>query len=507
METILRGSTLESLRGHSGITVPSYDRARMEIGWAHIGCGAFHRAHQAYALDTLLAHDFAGHRKWGLCGIDTMPSSAPICAALNEQEGLYSLLERDASGERLRVIGSVMKAVSAARELDSALALLVLPSVKLITLTITEGGYCFDLATSKLLSSHPDIQRDLTGNDPPRTALGLLAEALDRRRHLAIAPPTLLSCDNLGENGRVLRSALFAFCRLRDPSLAEYVEKHVAFPNCMVDRITPRVTDTDRQHIQEKYALHDAAPVVCERFFQWVIEDTFPLGRPAFENVPGVIITDDVTPYEDMKLRLLNAGHSQLGYLGYLAGYSLIDDVARDENFRHLLEQFWTREVIPNLKPVPGISFAEYCDTLIGRFTNPNLGDQTLRICLDGSSKLPVFILPSIRAGIKNNTPIVLGTLCVAAWIRFCSGIGENGANIPLEDPVSAKLRELALTVKDDPSHDASPFLQGLPIVFGDLSTSSEFVGSVSTWVSSLYMKGAGATLRQALKSSNERAS
>jgi mannitol 2-dehydrogenase len=499
MEFGLQEGKLPTLRDRGEISAPSYDRSRMSVGWAHIGCGAFHRAHQAYALDTLLERNFEEHRSWGLCGIDIMPSGASLCEALNKQEGLYSLLEKDASGERLRIIGSVVKALSTSRELSPTLSLLVSPAVKLITLTISEGGYYYDTAASRFLLDHTDIQSDLAGSTPPRTALGLLAEVLAQRRTLNVAPPTLLSCDNLRENGRVLKNALIAFCRLKDPTLATYVEEEVAFPNCMVDRITPRITESDRRHIDERYSLKDAAPVVCERFFQWVIEDNFPLGRPAFENVPGVILTSDVTPYEDMKLRLLNAGHSQLGYLGHLAGYSLIDQVARDADFRTLLTKFWTREVVPFLKPVSGISFSEYCDTLIERFANPNLGDQTLRICLDGSSKIPVFLIPSLRAGLHNGASIDLGALCVAAWIRFCSGVGEKGESIPLEDPIAVRLRELALIVAHDPTHDVTPFVQGLPAVFGDLATSPEFIHVVSRWTHALYTKGARETLREVL--------
>jgi mannitol 2-dehydrogenase len=432
--------------------------------------------------------------------VDTLPSGARICDALNRQDGLYSLLERDAAGEHLRIIGSVKTALSVTRNLEGALSALMSPSIKLITLTITEGGYYFDRATSKLLTDHPDIQRDLFGEEPPRTAAALLAKALHRRRELGIAPPTLLSCDNLRENGFVLKSALVAFCRIKDPALATYIEDHVAFPNCMVDRITPRTTEDDRRHLTERYGIKDSVPVVCERFFQWVIEDTFPLGRPAFERVPGVILTRDVRPYEDMKLRLLNAGHSQLGYLGHLAGYTLIDQVARDDDFRCLLERFWSREVIPYLEQVPGVSFTDYCETLIGRFSNPSLGDQTLRICLDGSAKIPVFILPSIRAGIRKKSPIDLGALCVAAWIRFCSGIGERGEEIPLEDPNASQLRELALRVKEDPTHDASPFIKGLPLIFGDLAAAPEFVRAVSSSLRSLYTVGARATLRDMLQ-------
>jgi mannitol 2-dehydrogenase len=376
---------------------------------------------------------------------------------------------------------------------------LVSPAVKLITLTVTEGGYYFDLSAKRLLAEHADIQNDLRGTTPPRTALGLLARVLDERRARGIELPTLLSCDNVSGNGHVLRAALLEFCQMSNPELAAYIEEHASFPNSMVDRITPRTTDADREHIRNTYWIDDQAPVVCERFFQWVIEDRFPLGRPAFENVPGVIFTSDVRPYEEMKLGLLNAGHSQLGYLGHLAGYTSIDQVAAEPTFGQLLTSFWHGEVIPHLAPVPGVSFDDYCATLTERFCNPSLGDQTLRICLDGSSNIPTFILPSVRAGLAHGTSIQLGALCVAAWIRFCSGTGERGEAIPLEDPMAQKLRELSIKVIDSPNHHAESFISGLPEVFGELSSSQTFIQTVSSWVHSLYVHGAPKTLLSAL--------
>lgn len=501
-ETNLLQDTLSAVGKLPKVSCPTYDRTKLQIGWAHIGCGAFHRAHQAVALDNLLSSDFGRHREWGLCGVNVVPSGTPLCDALTKQHGLYSLLQRDVAGENLRVIGSIPKVVCASRDLESALSQLVSPSVKLITLTVTEGGYYFDSAAKRFLSEHPDVQRDLSGETPPVTALGLLALVLDERRRQGIPAPTLLSCDNVCGNGRVLRTALTSFCRLKDPELAAYVESNVSFPNTMVDRITPRTTEADQNHIRTSYKLDDHAPVVCESFFQWVIEDDFPLGRPALEKIPGVIFTNDVHPYEEMKLRLLNAGHSQLGYLGHLAGHSFIHEVAGDEQFRLLLDRFWSKEVIPNLAPVPGIAFADYCNTIVERFLNPNLKDQTLRICLDGSAKIPTFVLPSIRAGIANDTPIELGTLCVAAWIRFCSGVGELSEEIQLEDPMATKLRALGLAVKDSPRHDAGIFVDGLLEVFGDLSSSSVFRSSVSEWVSKLYEHGARTTLDECLSRS-----
>jgi mannitol 2-dehydrogenase len=498
-ETNLSQSTLNAVGGLQKVSCPTYDRTKLQIGWGHIGCGAFHRAHQAFALDSLLSCDFNRHQGWGLCGINVVPSGTPLCDALTKQDGLYSLLQRDVAGENLRVIGSVPKVICASRDLDSVMSQLVSPSVRLITLTVTEGGYYFDSAAKRFLSEHADIQRDLSGEGSPHTALGLLTLVLAERRRRGIPAPTLLSCDNVCGNGHVLRTALTSFCRLKDAALAAYVESHVAFPNSMVDRITPRTTEVDLDYIRTSYKLNDLAPVVCESFFQWVIEDDFPLGRPAFEKIPGVIFTDDVRPYEEMKLRLLNAGHSLLGYLGHLAGYSLIHEVAGNGQFRLLLDRFWSREVIPNLASVPGISFADYCDTIVARFLNPNLGDQTLRICLDGSAKIPTFVLPSVRTGLANGTSIDLGALCVAAWIRFCAGVGERGEEIPLEDLMATKLRALALAVKDSPNRDAGIFVDGLPEVFGDLSSSSLFRASVSKWLSKLYEHGARATLNECM--------
>jgi mannitol-1-phosphate/altronate dehydrogenase len=493
----LSQETLPYVGRLAGVSCPTYNRTALKIGWGHIGCGAFHRAHQAVALDHLLSNDFGRSKEWGLLGVNIVPGSTQLCDTLARQDGLYSVLQRDVAGESLRVIGSITSVICAARDLDAALSYLRSPELRLITLTVTEAGYYYDSSARRLLSDHPDIISDLSGATQYRTVLGLLARVLDERRRREIPAPTLLSCDNVCGNGGVLRSALIDFCLLKDPSLAAYVERYVSCPSSMVDRITPRITNEDCEHIQATYKLNDGAPVVCESFFQWVIEDNFPLGRPALEEVPGVIFTSDVQPYEQMKLRLLNAGHSQLGYLGYLAGYSFIHEVAGDKLFRLLLSNFWRREVVPNLEHVDGISFAGYCDTLIERFINPNLKDTTLRICLDGSAKIPSFVLPSVRAGLANRTPIDLGALCVAAWIRFCSGVDEAGREFAIEDPIADRLKTLGQEVAGSVNHDVIPFISGLPHVFGDLSNQPWFCHAVSVWVKRLYENGACATLNK----------
>lgn len=496
----LTPSSLSAIATHRHVAVPMYDRARVEAGWVHIGCGAFHRAHQAIAAEQLLTKHFGTHLKWGLVGVNLLPTDRALCDVLRAQSGLYSVLQRDLSGERLQVVGSISDVLHAPSELSAVTELLCSPNVRLITLTITEGGYYFDRATDRFLVEHPDIVHDLgLQKGVPKSALGLLAKVLAERFARGVTPPTILSCDNVKENGAVLRRSLISFCERKDPILAEKIAA-ISFPNSMVDRITPRITDRDRAHIESEYGIVDKAPVVCESFWQWVIEDRFPEGRPAFEEVPGVIFTGDVRPYEDMKLRLLNAGHSQCGYLGHLAGFTLIDQVAQDTDFRALLKSFWNEEVIPNLPPVPGIDFYDYCESLVARFSNPNLGDQTLRICLDGSAKIPTFVLPSVRDGLKKGTPIVRAALCVAAWIRFCSGIGERGESIPIEDPCASELLRLGKAVADSPSHDARIFISALPLVFGELSSDPRFTDQVSQMVSMLYKDGARKTLTFVLK-------
>ena len=327
----------------------------------------------------------------------------------------------------------------------------------------------------------------------PALAFDILTQALARRREFGIAPFTVLSCDNVQHNGDVARRALVTFAERRDPALADWVAHNVTFPNSMVDRITPQTTDADRAMVRDEFGIDDAWPVVCEPFRQWVIEDKFCNGRPPLEAV-GVQMTADIGPYERMKLRLLNAGHSALGYLGWLAGFRTIDQVASDPQFQTFLRRLWDEEVTPLLSPVPGISLNDYKATLLTRFANPRIGDQVARICLDGSAKMPTFLLPSVHEQLARGRVPRLLTLAVAGWFRYLSGTDEQGQTIRIEDPMAAALQERALSGGPDPR----PLLSLRPL-FGDLADSQPFVAELQSALQQLYSKGVRATLTEYL--------
>ncbi|MBV9848441.1 MAG: mannitol dehydrogenase family protein [Armatimonadetes bacterium] len=448
---------------------PDYDRAAVTDGIVHIGVGGFHRAHQAVYLDDLLGQGKA--REWGICGVGLLPQDAKMRDALAPQDGLYTVVARDAEGDQARIIGSLTRYLLAPDDPERVLAALAAPTTRLVTLTITEGGY------------------DIDDPDRPAVAFQYLADALDRRRRAGTGPVTMLSCDNVEGNGRVARQALLAFAGRRDPALADWIAAHVTFPSCMVDRITPQTTDADRALVRDEFGVDDAWAVVCEPFRQWVIEDEFCSGRPPLEDA-GAQMTGDVRPYELIKLRLLNAGHSTLGYLGWLAGFRYINEVASDPQFQTFLRRLWDEEVTPLLAPVPGLDLDVYKATLLHRFANPRIADQVARICLDGSAKVPRFLLPSVREQLQcGHTPHLL-TLAVAGWLRYLSGTDEQGRPIPIEDPMAATLQERARAGGPDPR----PLLS-LGNLFGDLAESPRFVAALQSALQHLYSEGTRATL------------
>ncbi len=453
------------------ITVPkpTYDRSRITEGIVHIGVGGFHRAHQAVYLDDLMQRGQG--RDWGICGVGLLPQDSKMRDALVPQDGLYTVMTRDAGGDEARVIGSLTRFLLAPDAPDVALAALAAPGTRLVTLTITEGGYAVD--------------------DParPPVAFDYLTQALARRRAEGTAPFTVLSCDNVQGNGGAARQALLTYAGRRDPALADWIAMHVTFPSCMVDRITPQTTDADRERVRREFGINDAWPVVCEPFRQWVIEDDFCDGRPPLEDV-GAQMVADVHPYELMKLRLLNGGHVAMGYLGALAGYTLIPDVAADPLFASLLQRLWDDEVTPLLAPVPGVDLADYKRTLLVRFANPRIADQVARICLDGSAKMPRFLLPSVREQLARGAVPRLLTLAVAGWFRYLQGTDDQGKAITVEDPEAATLQERARAGGDDPR----PLLS-LRALFGDLGDSPDFVAHLGADLRMLGREGVRATL------------
>lgn len=448
------------------VALPGYDRQSISVGWVHFGVGGFHRAHQAVYLDDLLALPDSD-RTWGLCGVGLLPADAAMRDVLQSQDGLYTVVERSQAGDRARVVGAVTRYLFAPDATEAVLAQLAASETRLVTLTITEGGY----------DSHGEAAR-------------ILVAALDRRRRLGQVPFTILSCDNIQHNGDIARRMVLEAASLHSAELAGWTASHCAFPNAMVDRITPQTTDADRRLVRDTFGIDDGWPVVCEPFRQWVIEDQFVAqDRPELERV-GAQFVPDVTPYETMKIRLLNGSHSAMGYLGHLAGFKFIHDVMADGLFVRFISTLMDREVAPLLPPVPGVDLADYQSTLIRRFANPAIGDQVSRICLDGSAKVPKFVIPSVREALSQGRPTLLLSLALAGWMRYLNGIDEAGNPIKIEDACADALRALAREGGADPR----PLLARSDL-FGDLGQSAQFVAEVGGALDRLYAEGARATL------------
>ncbi len=487
--TRLNETTLSLLSPN--VAVPQYDRRAVTPGIVHIGVGGFHRAHEAVYLDDLMA---AGDgQEWGICGVGLRPADKAMRDALVPQDCLYTMVARDAEGDGARIIGSLVKYLFAPQQTDAVLAALISPLTRIVSLTITEGGYNFNESTGVFNADHPDIQHDLADPKHPISVFGYLAEALDRRWRMGEVPFTVLSCDNLPHNGNVARKSLLAFAALRDSALHDGIAQHVAFPNSMVDRITPQTTDADREMVRDEFGIEDAWPVVCEPFRQWIIEDRFVYGRPPLERV-GAQFVGDVHPYEMMKIRLLNASHSAMGYLGFLAGCTYIHEIMADDLFREYIRHLMDDEVTPLLAPVPGIDLAEYKTTLLTRFANPTIKDQVTRICLDGSSKVPKFVLPSLQEALAADKPTTLLILAVAGWFRYLRGEDEQGQPYPIDDPRAEELQRLARQGKTDPR----PLL-AVTDLFGDLGQSEAFVASLTRFLQQLDAGGVQATVQRTL--------
>jgi fructuronate reductase len=467
----------------AAVARPSYDRAAVIAGIVHLGIGAFHRAHQAVYTDAILAAE----PTWGILAASLR--SPDMRDALAPQDNLYTLAVRSAEGEALRVIGSVNTILVAPKEPQALLAAMADPRVRILSLTVTEKGYCHDPATGELNEAHPDIRHDLANLHEPRTAAGLIAEALRRRRAEGEKPFTVLTCDNLPSNGRVAKRIVQRFAELADPDLGAFVAGEVAFPATMVDRITPATTDDDREGIAAALGAYDAWPVMTEPFSQWVIEDVFPAGRPGWENA-GAALVADVEPYELMKLRLLNGAHSTLAYLGYLAGYETVAETMANPEFAELVRALMDEEVSPTLAMPVGADLAAYKRALLERFCNSALKHRTWQICMDGSQKLPQRMLGTVRDRLAAGAPFPRLALGVAAWMRYVTGIDEQGRGIDVRDPKAAELRALADAAGPSAARLA-PALLSVKAVFGaDLPTEARFVDSVTEALDRLFTLG-----------------
>ena len=463
----LNNATLSELP----IEAPNYDRGSVTVGIAHIGAGHFHRAHQAMYIDRLLQAGLA--REWGICGMGVMPADWTMRDVLNDQDGLYTLILEKPDGSRdAQVIGSIIDYRYAPDDPESALEVLAAPSTRIISLTITEGGY----------------------RDPDGPAFALIVEALDRRRRHGITAPTIVSCDNIENNGEIAGRAVLANAENRDPELAEWVREHVQFPSSMVDRITPSTTLQMAAEVRRDFGVNDRWPVVAEPFTAWVLEDKFADGRPPLEQA-GVLLVDDVAPYELMKLRLLNAGHQCLAYFAHLCGLEFVHEAASDPLFAEFLLAYFESEAIPTLPPVPGIDLHDYSRTLIERFSNPGVRDTVARLCAFSSDRIPKWLIPVICDNLASDGSVRVAAAVVASWARYAEGTDEWGRPYEVVDQLADSLIPIARSQHENPT----AFIE-IAAVFGDLAHQPRFVQAYTWALDSLHRKGARATLEALLQ-------
>ena len=470
------------------VQVPRYALDRREVGIVHLGLGGFHRAHMARYTHALMQTDPSA-LAWSIAGAGLLPADRRMAESLGPQDGLYTLVERSGSGESVSVIGSIAQVIYAGESSAALLDAIAQPAVRIVSLTVTENGYCLNPATRQLDPDHALIQADLASPRAPRSAVGIIVESYRRRRDAGQAPFTALSCDNIQHNGNVLRAAVLAFARLCEPELADWIEAHGAFPNTMVDRITPVTAPADIEYLARHYGIADHWPVVCEDFTQWVIEDNFLAGRPAWEYV-GAQFVPDVTPYELMKLRLLNGSHLAIAALGRLAGYTYVHETMADDLLRRMMAALMDRELGPTLPPVPGIDLAQYKQTLMARFANPAIRDTVERVNTD--APLNVLTVP-ISARLEMGGSVDLLALALAGWIRRVRGVDEQGQAIEVRHPLAGLLREKAEQGGPDPM----PVL-GITSLFGTLGGDTRLVLPLRHWLESLYDAGAHNTLVRA---------
>ncbi|KAJ0413096.1 mannitol 2-dehydrogenase [Aspergillus carlsbadensis] len=473
---------------------PTYRRnGAVKEGIVHIGVGGFHRAHLAVYMDKLLQQQKAN--EYAICGVGLTPFDSKMRDALASQDHLYTVIERSGKGSLAHVVGSINSYLFAPENREAVIAKMAHHDTKIVSLTITESGYYYNENTHELQAEHPDIQFDLNpaNEKAPRTTFGFLYAALARRRQQGLRPFTVLSCDNMQKNGSITRHMLESFARLRNPQVASWIADQGAFPNSMVDRITPQTAPADIKTLADDFGIEDAWPVVTEPFMDWVVEDHFSDGRPAFESVGVKVVKNvhDVEQFEKHKLRLLNGSHSAIGYPGQLAGFKYVHEVLENPLFRKFLVQMMHEEVKPLLPMIPGVSIDEYCNTLIERFENPTIMDQLPRICLNASGKIPQFIMPSIAEAIWETKPFKRLCFVAAAWFRYINGIDDSGAKFEVDDPMRDELQAKARAGGTDPAT-----LLSIKSLFGDdLRADKRFLQEITKAMQAIERDGIMKTL------------
>ena len=465
----------------ANLSCPSYNRQALKTGIVHIGVGGFHRSHQAYYIHQLL--EKYGATDWAICGVGIREADRKIFDILKKQDFLYTLMVQYPNGEvKSEVIGAIKEYLLAIDNPGLVIEKMAHSDTKIVSLTITEGGYNFNPTTGNFNFENPVIQHELQYPNQPKTVFGFLTAALKRRRANGLPPFSILSCDNIQHNGDIAREMLLSFAKKQNPELAKWIEKTVSFPNTMVDRITPVTTNEDINFLKNKHNVVDEWPVVCEPFIQWVIEDDFSNGRPSLESL-GVQFVPDVAPYEKMKIRLLNAGHSVLGIPGAVHGHPTINACMNDVVFASFMRQFMDKEVTPVLDVIEGVDVEKYKDSLEERFANPNIKDAVSRICSESSAKLPKFLIPTLEDNLMNGGSIEYATLILAAWSYYSDKqINENNEPIEIIDSMKTKLHQAAKNT----SNDKLAFLRQSEI-FGALVENERFRNKYLEMILAIY--------------------
>lgn len=464
-----------------GVRVPRYDRRALSPGIVHIGLGNFHRAHQAWYLHRLM--DMGRNHDWAIIGAGVRPGDATMRAQLLAQDCLTTLIELDPAGKSAEVTGAMMGFLPVQPDNAALIAQMADPAIRIVSLTVTEGGYFVDPVSGALDETHPDIVHDAANPARPRTAFGAVIAALRLRRARGAGPFTGLSCDNLQGNGAALRQTVVGLARLSDPALADWIEAGCSFPNAMVDCIVPATGPREVAQAQA-FGIDDAAPVTHENYRQWVIEDDFCAGRPDWD-LAGATFTDDVHAYEAMKIRILNGGHQVICGAGALLGLTTIAQTMAHPAIRALLRRVVTQEIAPHVAAVPGHTPAQYLDLIERRFSNPEIADTTRRVAFDGSSRHPGFIVPSIRDGLRAGAPVDGLALVSALWARYCLGACEDGTAIAPNDPHWPTLQAVAREAR----HTPRLWLEQRQY-YGDLADMPRFADAFVYWLSMVHSQG-----------------
>lgn len=483
MTTKLSAAALASI---TTAATPAYDRSALTAGIVHFGVGNFHRAHQAVYLDDLFAT--GSNHDWALVGAGVRDADEAMRQKLKSQDWLTTVVEQEADTSSARVTGAMIDYLQPG-DATATIARLADPAIRIVSLTITEGGYYIDPASQKFDPTHPDIAYDAAHPDAPKTAFGLILAGLVRRRDAGVQAFTVMSCDNIPGNGHVTQNAIVGLAQLIDPDLAQWVQANVAFPNGMVDRITPATSDREKSLLADNFGIDDAWPVFCEKFKQWVLEDNFPAGRPALEKV-GVQFVDDVAPYEHMKIRILNGGHATIAYPAGLMDIHFVHEAMENQLVAAFLAKVENDEIIPVVPPVPDTDLNDYLALCQTRFANPKIGDTIRRLALDGSNRQPKFIIPSALDRVQRQHSAKGLALVSALWCRYCFGTTDSGAVIEPNDPSWDRLTAQAKLARGKPA----AWLE-MTDIYGELASSEAFAADFAHALKTLWEQGTKATL------------